>query len=40
MAGLNIEDLKSWKRLACLIAVIGTLQMIALTLIAMILYPG
>ncbi|MBA7705710.1 hypothetical protein ES703_114546 [subsurface metagenome] len=39
MAGLNIEDLKSWKRLACLIAVIGTLQMIILTLIAMILYP-
>ena len=39
MTGFNFESLKSWKRLACLIAVIGTLQMIALTLIAMILYP-
>jgi len=39
MTGFNFESLKSWKRLACLIAVIGTLQMIVLTLIAMILYP-
>ncbi len=39
MTGLNLEDLKSWKRVGCLIAVIGTLQMIVLTLIAMILYP-
>ncbi len=38
MTRLNFESLKSWKRLACLIAVIGTLQMIVLTLIAMILY--
>ncbi|MFX0071146.1 MAG: DUF998 domain-containing protein [Candidatus Hermodarchaeota archaeon] len=39
MFGLKLENLKSWKRMSCLIAVIGTIQMIALTLIAMILYP-
>ncbi|MFX1338979.1 MAG: DUF998 domain-containing protein [Promethearchaeota archaeon] len=39
MVGLKLEDLKSWKRISCLIAIIGTLQMIVLTLIAMILYP-
>ena len=39
MTGLNLEDLKSWKRIGCLISVVGTLEMIVLTLIAMILYP-
>ena len=39
MTRFTFESLKSWKRVACLIAVIGTLQMIILTLIAMILYP-
>jgi len=39
MIGLKCGDFKSWKRISCLIALIGTLQMIVLTLIAMILYP-
>ncbi len=39
MMGFNFESLKSWKRVACLITIIATLQMIVLTLIAMILYP-
>ena len=39
MTGFIFESLKSWKRVACLTTVIGTLQMIVLTLIAMILYP-
>jgi len=39
VVGLKIDDLKSWKRLSCLIAVIGTLQMIVLSLIAMLIYP-
>ena len=39
MIGLNLESLKSWKRVACVITIIGTLQMIVLTFIAMILYP-
>lgn len=39
VVGLNLEDLKSWKRMGCLIAVVGTLQMIVLTFIAMIIYP-
>jgi hypothetical protein len=37
---LKLEDLKSWKRVGCLISVIGALQFIVVTIIAMILYPG
>lgn len=39
MIGLKLEELKSWKRIGCLVAVIGTLQMIVLTFTAMIFYP-
>jgi len=39
VVGLTLEDLKSWKRIGCLISVVGTLQMIVLTFIAMIFYP-
>ena len=39
MIGFNFESLNSWKRVACLFTVLGTLQMIILTFIAMILYP-
>lgn len=37
---LKLEDLKSWKRVACLIPVIGALQFIIITIIAMIFYSG
>lgn len=37
---MKIEDLKSWKRIGCLISVIGGLLFIFLTIIAMFLYPG
>jgi hypothetical protein len=37
---LKLEDLKSWKRVACLISVIGGLQFIIITIIAMIFYSG
>jgi hypothetical protein len=40
MTGLNLESIKSWKRLGCLITLIGGLQMLILTTIAMIVYPG
>jgi hypothetical membrane protein len=39
MVGLKVEDLKSWKRLACVFAVFGGVQFIILTFIAMIFYP-
>jgi hypothetical membrane protein len=39
MTGLSFKDLKSWKRVSCLMTVIGTLQMIVLTFIAMLIYP-
>jgi hypothetical membrane protein len=39
MVGLKLEDLKSWKQLSCLIALLGGLQFIILTFIAMFLYP-
>ena len=37
---LKIEELKNWKRVGCLILVIGALQFIILTFTAMIFYPG
>ena len=37
---MKLEDLKSWKRIGCLISVIGGLQFIFVTIIAMIVYPG
>ncbi|TFG06237.1 MAG: DUF998 domain-containing protein [Promethearchaeota archaeon] len=40
MNGLKFEDLKSWKRLSCLIAVFGGVFFIITTIIAMIFYPG
>ena len=36
----KLEDLKSWKRVACLISLIGGLQFIIITIIAMIFYSG
>ncbi|MHA1489334.1 MAG: hypothetical protein ACTSRI_06735 [Promethearchaeota archaeon] len=36
----KLEDLKSWKRVACLISVIGGLQFIIITIFAMIFYSG
>lgn len=35
----KLEDLKSWKKLICLIAIIGVLLFIILTSIAMLFYP-
>ncbi len=36
---LSLENLKSWKRVCCLIAVIGGLQYMIVTIIAMLFYP-
>ena len=35
-----LENLRSWKKLSCVIVVLGGLQFIILTLIAMFFYPG
>ena len=40
MTGLTLEHLKSWKRLCCIIIVLGGFQFILLTFIAMFFYPG
>ncbi|MFX1338978.1 MAG: DUF998 domain-containing protein, partial [Promethearchaeota archaeon] len=40
IAILTLELLKSWKRLSCIITMIGGFQFILLTFIAMIFYPG
>lgn len=37
---LKLEELKNWKRLGCLLAVIGAVQFIVLSSVAMIFYPG
>ncbi len=36
---LSLENLKSWKRVCCLITVLGELQFIVVTFIAMLFYP-
>ncbi|MBD3256192.1 MAG: DUF998 domain-containing protein [Candidatus Lokiarchaeota archaeon] len=40
MKYLKIKDLKSWKRISCLIAIFGGLFFLITTIIAMIIYPG
>lgn len=37
---MNLGKLKSWKGIFCVLSVIGALQFIIITIIAMILYPG
>ncbi len=37
---LKLEELKNWKRLGCLLAVIGAVQFMVLSSVAMIFYPG
>jgi hypothetical membrane protein len=37
---LTLEVLKSWKRVSCIITILGGFQFILLTFIAMIFYPG
>jgi hypothetical protein len=37
---ISMKDLKSWKRLSCLITAIGSIQWIIITLIATQFYPG
>ncbi len=39
MVGLTLEDLKSWKRLCCIITVLGGFQFMLITFIAMFFYP-
>jgi len=38
MVGLKLDDLKSWKRLSCIIAILGGLQFIIITIIAAIFF--
>ena len=40
IAFLNLDLLKSWKRVSCIITIVGGFQFILLTFIAMIFYPG
>ena len=37
---ITMDDLKDWKRLGCILAVIGAIQFILFTFIAIIFYPG
>jgi hypothetical membrane protein len=39
MVSIKLEDLKSWKRLSCIISLFGGLQFIVVTFIAMFFYP-
>ncbi|TFF99680.1 MAG: hypothetical protein EU540_06320 [Promethearchaeota archaeon] len=38
MVGLKLDDLKSWKRLSCIIALLGGMQFIIITIIAAIFF--